>query len=140
MSGPEYPIWLRASLAAPKPGVFVMAPQSTPTSIGRSSFSKNNAHRMSITAMFNTTTPVAMRFIVTPPFLNEEKNEGPTWRPMQKTNRMRPKSCTKFRISRLPVNPKCPIRMPTNKMNVTPKETPNIFSFPKSTPPAMTNE
>ena len=37
------------------------------------------------------------------------------------------------------VKPKCPIRMPANKTNVTHKETPNIFILPRYTPAATTN-
>ena len=43
-------------------------------------------------------------------------------------------------IWRFPVNPKCPIRMPTNRMNVTPSETPNILILPRSTPNDITSE
>lgn len=39
-----------------------------------------------------------------------------------------------------PMNPKCPATSPTNKTNVTPKEIPKNFCFPRYTPKAMTNE
>ena len=82
--------------------------------------------------------PVASRFSLIPPSLNEEKNEGPTCRPMQNTNNINPKSCRKERMAGFPVKPKCPAKIPTNKTKVTPSEMPKILIFPKSTPPEIT--
>ena len=59
-----------------------------------------------------------------PPFLKEEKKEGPTWSPMQNTKSISPNSRMKCRISVSAVKPKCPIKMPTNNTKVAPSDIP----------------
>lgn len=86
------------------------------------------------TAMFRPTIPIASRFIRIPPFLNDEKNEGPTCNPIQNTNSISPKSWMKDKIEVLPVKPQCPANIPTNKTNVTPSEMPKTLIFPNRTP------
>ena len=39
---------------------------------------------------------------------------------------------------RIPVKPKCPAKIPTNKTNVTPSDMPKNLIFPNSTPAAIT--
>ena len=45
--------------------------------------------------MFKNMIPNAKRLRVIPPFLNEEKNPGPTCKPIEYTNRIRPNSLAK---------------------------------------------
>ena len=59
-----------------------------------------------------------------PPCLNEAKKPGPTCRPIEKTKRINPNSCTKWRTSPSTVMPKWLKRMPTKSIHVTPSETP----------------
>ena len=134
MACPFAKTWVNASVAAPNPGVFVTAPQSTPTIIGklRGSFVSNTQkYKTNITRMFNATMPQANRFNVTPPFLKDSKNPGPTCKPIQYTNSIKPKSCKKFNVETGPVNPKCPAKIPANNTNVTPNEMPKNLIFPK---------
>ena len=89
---------------------------------------------MMLRKIINTDIPLS----ATPPFLKLSKNPGPTCRPMQKTNRIRPKSCRKLRIGVGPVKPKWPATMPQNKTNVTPRDMPPIFNLPNIMPMAIT--
>ena len=77
--------------------------------------------------------PTASMFSVIPPFLKEEKNDGPTCRPMQNTNKIKPNSRMKCKMCISPVNPKCPIRIPVKRTNVTPSDTPKTLILPSST-------
>ena len=93
----------------------------------------------SATTIFSATMPTASMFSVIPPFLKEEKNDGPTCRPMQNTNKIKPNSRMKCRMCISPVNPKCPIRIPVKRTNVTPNDTPKTLILPSSTPTDITN-
>ena len=83
--------------------------------------------------------PTASMFRVIPPFLKEEKNDGPTCRPIQNTNKINPNSRIKCKMCVSPVKPKCPIRIPVKSTNVTPSDIPKILILPKSTPTDITN-
>ena len=89
--------------------------------------------------MFNAMIPTASKLRVIPPFLKEEKKEGPTCSPMQNTKSIRPNSRIKWSISGSPVKPKWPIKIPTKRTNVTPRDTPKTLIFPRSTPAVITN-
>ena len=92
------------------------------------------------TAMLSTIIITANRFNVMPPFLKDEKKEGPTCRPMQNTNSVKPNSRRKCRIGVDTVKPKCPIRIPMKRTNVTPSEIPATLILPSKTPAAITKE
>ena len=59
-----------------------------------------------VTATLKMTAKIIRQFRTTPPLLNEEKNEGPTCRPMKKTNIINPKSRMKPRTVGLTLRPK----------------------------------
>ena len=83
--------------------------------------------------------PIVSMFSFIPPFLNEEKKDGPTCKPIQNTNRIKPNSRMKCKMCVSPVNPKCPIRIPVKSTNETPNDTPKILILPSSTPTDITN-
>ena len=93
----------------------------------------------SATTMFSNTMATASAFSLMPPFLNDEKNDGPTCKPMQNTNKIRPNSRRKCRMCVSAVKPKCPIRIPVNNTKVTPSEMPKNLILPSNTPTEMTN-
>ena len=64
--------------------------------------------------MLSRMSAVDSKLRVTPPRLKLSKNPGPTCKPIQKTKRIRPKSCTKVRIFVGPVNPTWPATIPAN--------------------------
>lgn len=74
-----------------------------------------------------------------PPCLNEAKKPGPTCRPIEKTKRINPNSCTKWRTSPSTVMPKWLKRMPTKSIHVMPSETPPILTFPRRMPTVITS-
>ena len=88
--------------------------------------------------MFRRIVTVDNMFKVTPPFLKLSKKPGPTCRPIQNTNRIKPKSCTKVRIGMGAVNPMCPAMIPVKSTNVTPSEIPAIYILPNNTPIEIT--
>ena len=75
---------------------------------------------------------------VMPPRLKLSKKPGPTCKPIMKTNRMSPNSCRNESTLGVAVKPKWPAAMPAKRTNVTPREMPPIFIFPRNTPTAMT--
>ena len=93
--------------------------------------------------MMHTASPLSNM----PPSLIVLKNEGPTCKPIENTNRIKPNSWMNFKVlwlikassgeMRLPM---CPIRMPTNSTNVAPSDMPRNFTLPKITPMAITME
>ncbi len=74
-----------------------------------------------------------------PPFLNDEKNPGPTCNPIEKTNRIRPNSLMKLSTPGSIVMPKWLAAMPTKRIHVVPSETPPILIFPSRIPTVMTS-
>ena len=73
-----------------------------------------------------------------PPERKLEKNEGPTWRPMKKMKRMRPKSRRNPSTWGSIAMPKWPTASPTKRTNVTPNDTPKIRMRPSASPREMT--
>ena len=125
-----------ACWAAPSPGVLVTAPDITPVMVLRSS--PTTPWIMRVTATARRTSVTASRFILTPPFLKDWKNPGPTCRPMENTKSMRPKSLTKARAPGSARSPKWLNRMPTKSIHVEPIETPLTLNLPSQSPVAMT--
>jgi len=77
---------------------------------------------------------------VNPPFLKAEKNPGPTCNPMEYTNKISPNSFRKCNKCSFRFRLKCPKTMPTNKIQVTPREMPATFILPSIMPNAMTSD
>ena len=88
--------------------------------------------------MFSRMADAASPLSLMPCLPKVSKKPGPTCKPIMKTNRMSPKSCTKVRIGVGAVNPMCPATIPANSTKVTPSDTPPILIFPKYTPTAIT--
>ena len=57
-------------------------------------------------------------------FRKERKKPGATWRPMAKTNRIRPKSFMNSSIVGLILRPKWPRRIPMNNIHDVPRDIP----------------
>ena len=75
--------------AAPRPGVLVTAPESTPT-ISLNLMEPSAKKMANATAMLRTMMSAASPLSSKPPCLNDEKNDGPTWSPMENRNKMSP--------------------------------------------------
>ena len=91
------------------------------------------------TLAYNSSTKLtASRLSLTPPFLKEAKNPGPTWRPMEKTKRIRPKSFMNWSTVGLHLRPKWLTMMPTNSIQVEPMDMPLILNRPSRSPRPIT--
>ncbi len=75
---------------------------------------------------------------VTPPRLSDEKNPGPTCKPIENTNSIRPNSLMKWSVAASKPMLKWPAAMPVNNIHVTPIETPLILILLSAMPAAMT--
>ena len=122
----------------PVRGVLVTAPDITPTNMG-SDIPVIKCSSNVVSPPSNTMTR-ANTLRESPPFLNEEKNPGPTCNPIEKTNNISPKSLMKSITSWLTAKPKWPMARPTNSTNVIPSEIPDILIFPKAIPKAITKQ
>ncbi len=83
--------------AAPSDGVFVVAPDKMPSTAARSI--PNSQPSPEATTPPKMTTTTASEFSRFPPRRSEEKKPGPNYRPMQKTNKIRPNSLTNSSVA-----------------------------------------
>src|SRR5262245_53643371 len=126
------------SCAAPSAGVFVVAPQKSPTAIA-GGIPTSHA-RPVVTTAPRTTTVAASAFSSNPCRRMEATNPGPICIPIVKTKRMRPSSFTKCERCGSIRTPSRPSAMPTKSAPALPRPTPRTRSLPSPRPSADTSE
>ena len=120
-------ISMYACSAAPSPGVFVTAPDSTPTIVAIST--PVVKWMMYAVAQPSSTIVAAIRFIFRLCLPNDEKKLGPTCRPIEYTNSISPRSLANASTRGSRRIPKCENAMPQNRIHVMPRVIPLNFSL-----------